>query len=168
MSQRRAAPELAHPLGGRRRAFADAWGCSLLDVNVWIALLDDAHQFSAQANAFIAQPGIRVAACPLVENGVVRIMSSPHYRSDVRLPPQAVRDRLADAMRGLDGVFWPDDLSVRDDSLFDLSRVQGHNQITDLYLLGLAVHRMGQLVSFDQAIALRAVRGAELKHLLLL
>ena len=27
MSQRRAAPELTHPLGGRRRAFA-AWGCS--------------------------------------------------------------------------------------------------------------------------------------------
>ena len=30
MSQRRAAPELTHPLGGRRRAFAAAWGRSQL------------------------------------------------------------------------------------------------------------------------------------------
>ena len=45
---------------------------ALLDVNVWVALFDDAHQFSPQANAFIATPGVQVATCPLTENGVVR------------------------------------------------------------------------------------------------
>ena len=51
---------------------------ALLDVNVWIALFDDAHRFSERANAFIAKPGVQVATCPLVENGVVRVLSSPH------------------------------------------------------------------------------------------
>jgi len=44
---------------------------ALLDVNVWVALFDDAHQFSERANAFVETKGIRVATCPIVENGVV-------------------------------------------------------------------------------------------------
>jgi predicted nucleic acid-binding protein len=42
---------------------------ALLDVNVWIALFDDAHQFSSRANAFVEAAGTRIATCPLVENG---------------------------------------------------------------------------------------------------
>ena len=61
---------------------------------------------------------------------------------------------------------WVFDL--RDDDLFDFLRVQGHNQITDLYLLGLAVKHGGCLVTFDQAIALSSVRGAARQHLKLL
>lgn len=139
---------------------------SLLDVNVWIALLDDAHQFSAQAYAFIARADVRVATCPIVENGVVRILSSPHYSRDVRVPPNAIRDKLAEAMRELGGHFWPDELSLRESRLFDLARIQGPDQITDMYLLGLAVRRGGRLVSFDRSIALSSVAGAEPRHLL--
>ena len=50
----------------------------------------------------------------------------------------------------------------------DFSRVQGHNQITDLYLLALATHRAGCLASFDQGIALSSVRGATAPHLRML
>lgn len=42
---------------------------SLLDVNVWVALLDDAHVGSVRANAFIDNPTTRIATCPLTENG---------------------------------------------------------------------------------------------------
>lgn len=45
--------------------------------NVWIALFDDAHRFSDRATAFIAKKGVKIATCPLVENGVVRVISSP-------------------------------------------------------------------------------------------
>jgi predicted nucleic acid-binding protein len=48
----------------------------LLDVNVWVALFDDAHVASARANAFIEIPGIRIATCPLVENGDSRAQSA--------------------------------------------------------------------------------------------
>ena len=39
---------------------------ALLDVNVWVALFDDAHQFSDRANAFIETRGVKIAICPLV------------------------------------------------------------------------------------------------------
>jgi toxin-antitoxin system PIN domain toxin len=141
---------------------------ALLDVNVWVALFDDAHQFSDRANAFIEAKGTRIATCPLVENGVIRVLSLPGYGRRGGLPIHRVRQRLQEACAALDHEFWPDDISLRDDLHVDFSRVQGHNQITDLYLLALAVHRGGRLASFDQAIALSAVRQAAPRHLLLL
>ena len=60
------------------------------------------------------------------------------------------------------------DVSLRSDRLFNLAHVQGHNQITDLYLLGLAVRHSGCLVTFDQAIGLSSVHGAARQHLKLL
>ena len=36
-----------------------------------------------------------------------------------------------------------------------------HGQITDAYLLALAVHHQGTLVSFDRRLSPRAVRGGE-------
>jgi uncharacterized protein len=141
---------------------------SLLDVNVWVALFDDAHQFSDRANAFIESRGAKVASCPLVENGVIRVMSLPSYGRRGGVSMQRVRERLREACAALDHEFWPDDISLRDDSLFDFSRVQGHNQITDLYLLALAVRHGGRLVTFDPSIALSSVRGANPGHLHLL
>jgi toxin-antitoxin system PIN domain toxin len=141
---------------------------ALLDVNVWIALLDDAHQFSEEAYAFIESPEARIATCPLVENGVIRIMAMPSYGRGGGLPMHQVRQRLQQACASLDHDFWPDDVSLRDDTLVDFSRVQGHQQVTDLYLLALAVRHGGRLVTFDRAVALSSVRGATAEHLLVL
>ena len=141
---------------------------ALLDVNVWIALFDDAHQFSDRANQFINRNGVQIATCPLVENGVIRVMSLPSYGRRGGLAMQQVRARLQLACTVLDHEFWPDDVSLRSDELVDFSRVQGHNQITDLYLLALAVRHGGCLVTLDQAIALSSVHGATPAHLLLL
>lgn len=141
---------------------------ALLDVNVWIALLDDAHQFSEEANAFIEAPEARIATCPLVENGVIRIMAMPSYGRGGGVPMIQVRQRLQEACASLDHAFWPDDVSLRDDALVDFSRVQGHQQVTDLYLLALAVRHGGRLVTFDRAVALSSVRGATPEHLLVL
>ena len=141
---------------------------ALLDVNVWVALFDDAHQFSDRANRFIEARGTRIATSPLVENGVIRVMSLPSYGRGGGLPIQVVRERLREACAALDHEFWPDDISLRDDAHVDFTRVQGHNQITDLYLLALATHRDGCLASFDQGIALSSVRGATARHLKML
>ena len=141
---------------------------ALLDVNVWIALLDDAHQFSEPANVFINDPSTRIATCPLVENGVIRVLSMPSYSRGGGVPMSTVRARLQLACRNLDHAFWPDDVSLRDDTLVDFSRVQGHQQVTDLYLLALAVHHGGRLVTFDRSVALASVRGARAQHLLVL
>ncbi|MDQ6685055.1 MAG: PIN domain-containing protein [Pseudomonadota bacterium] len=141
---------------------------ALLDANVWVALFDDAHQFSARANEFIEARGAKIATCPLTENGVLRVMSLPSYGRRGGVGMQQVRERLRLACSTLDHEFWPDDITLRDDARVDFSRVQGHNQVTDLYLLALAVFRGGRLVTFDQAIALSSIHSAGARHLHLL
>jgi hypothetical protein len=59
---------------------------------------------------------------------------------------------------------WPDDISIADATRFEPSSVLRPKQITDLYLLGLAVRNGGRLVT-DRGLPIRAVRGAEARHL---
>jgi uncharacterized protein len=139
----------------------------LLDVNVWIALFDDAHLFSPAANALIDTPKLQIATCPMVENAVIRILNLPSYARIGPVGFELVRAQLKQVCQSVDHQFWPDDLSLRDDVL-EFARITGHNQITDAYLLALAVKRGGALASFDQAVALSAVKGASTKHLRLL
>ena len=73
---------------------------------------------------------------------------------------------LDEICRKHDHAFWPDDVSLRSEGLVDWSRVLGHNQITDVYLLALT-HK-GCLATLDHRVALSAVPGAAGKHLLLL
>ena len=49
--------------------------------------------------------------------------------------------------------------------MFDHSRILGPNQITDVYLLALAVKNGGRLVTFDRGVPLKAVRNAQARHL---
>lgn len=139
----------------------------LLDVNVWVALFDDAHQFNADAISLFRQPRLRIATCALTENGVLRVLNLPTYSK--RAPPgfEPVRAKLQQVCGQLDHEFWPCSVSLREEVL-DWGRVTGHNQITDAYLLALAVRHAGALASFDQGIALSAVRGAKPEHLKLL
>ena len=53
-------------------------------------------------------------------------------------------------------------MALIDPKVFDDSRLRGHRQIADAYVLALAVANAGQLVTFDSAIAatLAVVRGA--------
>jgi hypothetical protein len=41
----------------------------------------------------------------------------------------------------------------------------GHRQLTDVYLLAMAVRHGGRLGSFDRSIVAKAVRGARPEHL---
>ena len=70
---------------------------ALLDVNVWITLFDDAQQFSDHANLIIAKQSVQIATCPLVENGVIRVVNSPHYSRRGAPAIQQVRERLRQA-----------------------------------------------------------------------
>lgn len=64
--------------------------------------------------------------------------------------------------------FWPDSISILDENLFALEHVHSGKQLTDIYLLALAVRRSGHLVTFDRSIPLRAVVGAKASHLKIL
>jgi predicted nucleic acid-binding protein len=63
---------------------------------------------------------------------------------------------------------WTDDISILDSHRFRHTHIHSAKQLTDLYLLGLAVKHQGCLVSFDQRIPLSAVHGASSEHLVVL
>jgi len=137
---------------------------ALLDVNVLIALLDPDHGMHGHATEWLAG-NVRAgwASCPITQNGCVRIMSHPSYPNPV--PVGAIVERLAEAVATAHHQFWPDDISILDTRVADRSRIHGPRQVTDLYLLALAVRHRGRFVSFDAEIPLAAVRGAERRHL---
>lgn len=140
---------------------------SLLDVNVLIALLDADHVSHDVAWAWFnrnARGGW--ASCPLTQNGCIRIMSHARYPSPI--PVQSGMERLREATASSHHAFWPDDVTLLDETVADAARIHGPRQLTDLYLLALAVHHSGRLVTFDHAIAASAIRGARDEHLCLL
>ena len=137
---------------------------ALLDVNVLIALLDTDHAMHARAmDWLVANVRAGWASCPLTQNGCIRIMSHPSYPNAV--PVGAVVERLSEAIATAHHRFWPDDVSILDADIADRTRVHGPRQVTDVYLLALAVKHRGRFVSFDAGTPLAAVRGAERKHL---
>lgn len=141
---------------------------ALLDINVWIALLDSAHAFAARANAWFERERPAVATCPLIENGVVRIMASAGYSAKAKHSIGEIASLLRAACSANDHEFWADDVSLLDPARFEVARLHGPRQVTDAYLLALAVSKGGRFVTFDEAIPISAVRGATKRHLVLL
>jgi toxin-antitoxin system PIN domain toxin len=137
---------------------------ALLDVNVLIALLDAAHVHHPVARAWLeAHIDHGWASCPLTQNGCIRILSQPAYPGAE--PPGVVAARLAGAASTSWHEFWPEEFSLLDSGIIDWRQVLGSRQLTDTYLLALAVRRGGCLVTLDRAVPLAAVPGAHERHL---
>ena len=137
---------------------------ALLDVNVLLALMDRAHVHHSAALAWWRNERDKGwASCPLTQNGFVRITCQGRYpeRPTAAQAIEQLRLQLAEPSHE----FWPDDISIAEAALFDRTRILGPKQISDVYLLALAVKNGGRLVTFDRGIPLRAVPGAEPRHL---
>jgi toxin-antitoxin system PIN domain toxin len=137
---------------------------ALFDVNVLLALFDKEHIHRESAHHWMATHREQGwASCPLTENGFVRIISRPAYPRPIAAEAAAAIFWEQTRLPGHE--FWPDSLSIADSEIFDQSRILGPNQVTDIYLLGLAVKHGGRLVTFDRGIPLAAVRGARPENL---
>ena len=133
---------------------------ALLDVNVLVALHDPSHPNHEDAHRWFGRNRKRGwATCPITVNGCVRVLSNPAYPTVAATPAEAA-SRLRILCAGPDHEFWSDSVSLLDESLFRLQAITGHQQITDIYLLGLAVRHSGKLATFDRSIPLKAVVGA--------
>ena len=140
---------------------------ALLDVNVLIALLDQAHPHHASASSWLkAHVRDGWASCPITQNGCVRIMSQPAYPG--ARSPAVVGTRLREAVMHAAHEFWPDEVALLDERAIDMTRIHGARQTTDAYLLALAVRRGGRLVTFDAAISLAVAKGASAQHIVVL
>ena len=137
---------------------------ALLDINVLIALLDPDHVFHTTAKAWWMQHREQGwSSCPLTQNGCVRIISQPGYPN--HQPVANIVRLLAGLCADTCHAFWPDDVSLLDTSRFQHSHIHGPRQLTDLYLLALAVRQGGSFITFDAKIPLGAVPGATSAHL---
>ena len=140
---------------------------SLLDVNVMIALVDPVHVHSERAHEWWqANRSNGWASCPITQNGFIRILSQPSY-------PGA--RSTSDAMRLLElfiaqgnHAFWGDDISLLDHEYFRRRHILGPKQLTDIYVLAVAVKNDGLLATFDRAIPRAAVVGAEARNLVVI
>jgi len=140
---------------------------ALLDVNVLIALLDSDHASHGAAMSWFTEHAREGwASCPITQNGCIRIMSNASYPN--ALPVQAVMKHLADACSEDVHEFWSDKISLLNSRLFDRTRIHGSRQLTDIYLLALAVSHEGRFVTFDGKVPLTAVRSAKTENLIVL
>ena len=134
----------------------------LLDVNVLIALFDPAHANHESAHDWFARIGSAAwATCPITENGFVRVVSHPRYPT-VEVLPAEVLEHLRTFTRNHSGhEFWPDSVSLTDESLFSAAFLTASGNVTDAYLMGLAVKYGGKVATFDRAMNCAWVRASD-------
>jgi toxin-antitoxin system PIN domain toxin len=130
-----------------------------LDVNVLIALIDPAHTAHDVAHLWFEAEGRHAwATCPMTENGVLRIVGHPKYPNTPGSPAKVAA--IVAELRALPGHgFWPDDISLVGDQRVDTGQVLTSGQVTDSYLLALAIAHGGRLATFDRRLSTKAVKG---------
>lgn len=131
----------------------------LLDVNVLIALADSGHPFHRAATKWMEERASSGwVTCPITENALIRILSSPAYP---RSPGSVdeVRRILMQLRYARGHVFWSDDVSFGDLSIFPSLITTNSKQLTDIYLLALAVKHTALFTTFDSKIPASLVVG---------
>lgn len=126
---------------------------NLLDVNVLLALLWSSHEDHEKVQAWFAQSSkAGWATCPFTQAGCVRILANPAFSKNAPSLQQAV-ELLSVNLNHSSHVFWPDDLTFVE-AVRPMERLLvGHKQVTDAYLLGLAIRRKARLVTLDRSIS---------------
>lgn len=122
----------------------------LLDVNFLVALSWPAHDFHDRAHHwFRRHSSTGWATCSFTQTSFVRLLSNPAFSPHAVSPREAVKVLNA-SLQAPGHRFWVADLSFQ--AALDAlgGRVVGHQQVTDAYLLGLAIRKRGKLATFDQ------------------
>ncbi|MCD7098243.1 TA system VapC family ribonuclease toxin [Stenotrophomonas sp. MMGLT7] len=131
----------------------------LLDVNVLLALLDPLHSHHPRAHAWFAAHGARAwASCAVTQNGALRIMAHRSYPNRVASVAEAA-EVLAEFCAQPAHRYWPGELSLLDSPLVERGRLLSPAQVTDTWLLALAVRHGGRLATFDRRLVTDAVAG---------
>lgn len=127
---------------------------NLLDLNVLIALADPEHIHRQKAERWFLSTGKDDwGICPLTEAGFIRVVTNPAMRPAAVTLERAIA--ILQALMAHPGChYWP---ITNAESWVALtapfaSRISGHQQIMDAYLLGIAIKENGVLVTFDRGL----------------
>ena len=133
----------------------------LLDVNILVALIDPNHVGHEAAHRWFEAEGSKAwATCPMTENGVIRIVGNVRYPATPGSPAE-VATIMAQMCRLPGHSFWPDDISLLTADHVDASQILTSAQVTDTYLLALAVANGGKLATFDRRLTPNGVAGGK-------
>ena len=125
----------------------------LLDANVLIALAWPTHTAHERVQRWFSRNARQGwATCPFTECAFVRIVSNPAFSPSFLTLQEAIR-LLTLSVNHPTHRFWADDLPCEDAIGQFRGRLLGHNQITDGYLLGLAMHKKAKLATLDESLA---------------
>jgi len=136
----------------------------LLDVNVVISLLDGSHNLRPRAMNWLLDVGRHGwITCPTIQNGVIRIMGGRAY-GQTRFTALESSQRLRSLMQASTHAFTPDDASLLDPEVVDLALIGTGGDVTDTYLLRLAVAHDLTLATMDGRLNTAAVTNGD-QHL---
>jgi toxin-antitoxin system PIN domain toxin len=125
----------------------------LLDVSVLLALSWPRHEFHRSVERwFAANSSKGWATCPMTETAFVRILSSQSFSPRAVTTKEAF-DALASNTKHPMHQFWKDDLSLTEAWANLNVGAIGPQQVTDAYLLALAIHHGGKLATLDKRLA---------------
>ncbi len=135
----------------------------LLDVNVLIALLWPPHEAHRKAQRWFAQNARQGwATCAMTEAGFIRIVSNPAF-SRRAVSPRDALEVLNGSLQHPAHRFWTEDIGVVTALAPFGRRLLGHRQITDAYLLGLAIRKKGRLATLDASVASLLPEGSDVR-----
>lgn len=129
----------------------------LLDVNVLLALAWPTHQHHHAAHQwFHKESNHGWATCALTQLGFVRLSSNPSYSVDA-VTPQDAATLLARLTAHKRHRFWTELPAL---NASGLTHATGHQQVMDAYLVSLARHHKGRVVTFDSRLMAHAGGGS--------
>jgi predicted nucleic acid-binding protein len=120
----------------------------LLDLKVLVALLDEEHIYHQIVTEWFDTPGLQWAICPFTEAGLLRHMARPKIGD---LSMEEATAMLAQLAQEPGYHYQPISGDWQTLCGWFFKRLFGHKQITDAYLLGLAVLEELILVTFNRA-----------------
>ena len=121
----------------------------LLDVNGVLALLDESHVHNHPMTEWFGRSGLQFALCPFTEAGVLRFLTRPKTGGMSMEEASSMLTRLKEHP-GYHYQPISGDWHTLTAPFF--KRLHGYKQITDAFLLGLAINEGLTLVTFDRAI----------------
>ena len=125
----------------------------LLDVNVLLALAWPNHQFHDVASRRLETGTEKWATCALTELGFVRLSSNRSVVGTSKSPIEAAL-LLADMVQDSRHIYFRSMPSPTSQACRPLLEgILGYKQVTDAYLLSLALENQAVLLTFDTRIA---------------
>ncbi|MBI4559878.1 MAG: hypothetical protein HY706_19995 [Candidatus Hydrogenedentes bacterium] len=117
-----------------------------------VALAWPTHVHHRDAHAwFTVNHSAGWATCPLTQCGFIRVSSNPKIIPEAVTPIEALA-LLKEMVSLKHHVFWPVDIPFHCAPV-PTNLLVSHRQVTDAYLLGLAIRHQGRLVTLDGGVA---------------